>query len=65
MSDFSLYIAKQDFTLLRKKEVAKLLRVSESTLYRMVRTGAIPEPSRTPKGYIRGWPAKTLEQWFT
>lgn len=65
MSDFSSYIAKQDLTILRKREVAKLLRVSESTLYRMVRTGDIPEPLRSPKGYIRGWHARVLEQWLT
>ncbi|EGQ8447178.1 helix-turn-helix domain-containing protein [Vibrio alginolyticus] len=65
MNDFCSMISKQNFKILRKNEVAKLLGVSCSTLYRMVRSGRFPEPHRSPKGYIQGWTVEALEQWRT
>ena len=49
--------------IISKKELAAMLGVSCSTIYRMVRSGFLPEPLRSPQGYIQGWLARIIEEW--
>lgn len=49
--------------IISKKELAEMLGVSRTTIYRMIKSGLLPPPLRSPKGYIRGWLAGTIEVW--
>ncbi|ELA6921383.1 helix-turn-helix domain-containing protein [Vibrio parahaemolyticus] len=51
--------------IIRKRELAKMLGVSESTIYRMIKSKQLPSPLLTPKGYISGWLPKTIDDWVT
>jgi predicted DNA-binding transcriptional regulator AlpA len=51
------------FKIIRKHELAKMLDVSTSTIYRMIASGSLPPPLRTEKGYIQGWLLEHLQAW--
>lgn len=52
-----------DIKIITKKQLAEMLEVSPSTIYRMLQGKLLPPPLRTPKGYIQGWLHSTIEQW--
>ncbi len=62
--DYCKSIATEDFKLIRKQELAQMLGVSGRTIYRMVKAGSLPEPRRSPKGYLQGWCYKSLQELF-
>ena len=49
--------------IITKKQLADMLGVSTSTIYRMIQSGFLPSPLRDPKGYIKGWLATTIGEW--
>lgn len=51
--------------IISKKEVAKQLGVSLSTVYRMNKAGELPPPLKTHTGRIRGWFHQSLEEWLS
>ncbi len=52
-----------DDTMLRTKEVLRLIGVSESSLKRMVLDGRFPRPCRLSPRRI-GWPARDVKAWL-
>lgn len=62
--DFSRSIASNIPRVVKRKDVARLLGVSERTVYRMVQEGSLPQPLRSPKGYQRGWIKERLEEFL-
>jgi prophage regulatory protein len=52
-----------DDTMLRSKEVLRLIGVSESSLKRMVLDGRFPKPMRLSPRRI-GWPARDVRMWL-
>jgi prophage regulatory protein len=50
-------------TMLRAKEVLRLIGVSESSLKRMVLDGRFPKPMRLSPRRI-GWPARDVKAWL-
>jgi predicted DNA-binding transcriptional regulator AlpA len=54
-----------DIKIISKNQLADMLGVSTSTIYRMIQSKLLPPPLRSPKGYIRGWLSGTIEQWKT
>ncbi|NIY92582.1 helix-turn-helix transcriptional regulator [Vibrio diazotrophicus] len=62
--DYIDFHTKGSVKIIRKKKLAKMLGVSESTLYRMIKSKRLPAPLLTPKGYISGWLPKTLDDWI-
>ena len=52
-----------DQRILSRRDVACLLDVSLSTLWRLVRNGSFPPPMRVSPGRV-GWRAKTVERWI-
>ena len=52
-----------EMTIISKKELAEMLGVSRSTIYRMVKNGLLPTPMLTSKNYIQGWSIKTIKAW--
>jgi len=50
-------------TIINKKELAEMLGVSSSTIYRMVKSGFLPPPLRSPQGYMQGWLTRVIEEW--
>lgn len=53
----------EHLTLLRPKQLQKLLGVSSSTLWRLRQEKKIPEPIAISEGCL-GWPQKTIEKWL-
>jgi predicted DNA-binding transcriptional regulator AlpA len=51
-----------DDTMLLAKDVVRLTGVSRTWLYRAVRDGEFPEPTRLPTGR-KGWPAHKVKAW--
>jgi len=49
--------------IITKSQLAESLGVSPSTIYRMIKSGLLPPPLRSPKGYIQGWLSGTIEMW--
>lgn len=62
--DFCAKVTLSDYRLLNKREVAEMLGISLSTLYRRVKSGEILKPHYSPSGYIRGWSKPKLIQWI-
>lgn len=56
-------VAKIPDAMLRKKTVADLMGVSESTLDRRVRDGSVPKPVRFNSHTLR-WPARVITAWL-
>ena len=52
-----------DYELLTIREVAQMLRVNVSTIYRLVREGEIPAPIRIGPTSTR-WRADELRDWL-
>ena len=49
--------------ILSRQEVAWLLGISVTTLWRMVRDGMFPPAMRISPGRV-GWPARTVARWI-
>ena len=49
--------------ILSRQEVALLLGISVTTLWRMVRNRQFPPPMRISPGRV-GWPARTVARWI-
>jgi prophage regulatory protein len=49
--------------LLRRVEVERRVGLGRSALYRMMRSGAFPEPVRISPKAVR-WPASEIEAWM-
>ncbi len=54
----------ESLKIIRRKELAKLLGVSESTIDRRIKDGLLPEPLRGPGGYSVGWFTAELDNWI-
>ena len=50
--------------LLHRQEVEERCQLSRSTLYRMMREGALPEPIEVGAGAVR-WPELEIEVWLS
>lgn len=50
--------------IVSKKELAKDLGVSLTTISRMIKDGRLPSPMRTSKGYVGGWFRYVIEEWL-
>lgn len=62
--DYCKKISDSSFRIVKPKELASMLNVSESTLRRMVKQNRVPAPRRTPKGYISGWSWFDISNWL-
>ncbi|WP_243975255.1 helix-turn-helix transcriptional regulator [Vibrio natriegens] len=49
--------------VITKKELAKILGISERTIHRWVKAKRLPVPMRTLGGNNGGWLAATLLEW--
>lgn len=49
--------------VLKHSEVAKLLSVSESTLFRMRKESSFPKPKQIHKRSV-GWLVRDIEEWL-
>lgn len=47
-----------------KKQLAQLIGVSESTIYRMVKDGRLPKPLLSPNHNNGGWLRATIDKWL-
>jgi prophage regulatory protein len=54
----------QAIKLLSKQTVLELCAISHSTLYRMIKKGAFPEPVRRTGQRGVGWRADEVEEWI-
>ncbi|WP_367278124.1 helix-turn-helix transcriptional regulator [uncultured Photobacterium sp.] len=52
-------------TIIKKKQLAKMLGVSPSTIYRMNKSQSLPKPLYCPSGYIKGWLSTAIDNWVT
>ncbi|MFN1551885.1 helix-turn-helix transcriptional regulator [Vibrio natriegens] len=50
--------------VITKKELAKMLGVSERTIHRWVKAKRLPQPMRTESGNNGGWLARTISDWL-
>jgi len=63
------YDASRDFPLdedLRMVNITQLaheLKISKRTIYRRVKSGALPPPLKTAGGYSEGWFRTELNKW--
>ena len=57
------HLAVKGRRLLSRREVAALLNISITTLWRMVRAGLFPPPIRVSPGRV-AWPARTVVAWI-
>jgi excisionase family DNA binding protein len=48
----------------KTKEVASLLRLSESTVYRMARRGDLPSPIQLSRSSVR-WSKRSIDNFIT
>ncbi len=49
--------------VITKKELAKMLGISERTIHRWVKAKRLPEPMRTESGNNGGWVQSTIQDW--
>lgn len=61
--DYSKIVSLNELTIITKKDLAKMMCLSPSTIYRMVKAHQLPPPLKTPCGHTRGWSVKTLKEW--
>ncbi|MGR5305361.1 helix-turn-helix transcriptional regulator [Vibrio mediterranei] len=63
--DYSRDLARQELpTLIKKRELAKSMGISLSTVDRMIKDRRLPQPLRSQSGYATGWLKSTLIAWF-
>ena len=65
MLDASKRIVKNSpmMALIRKKELAEMLRVSTKTIDNWLKKGQLPVPFKTNEGRIVGWSRDQLDKW--
>ncbi len=61
--DYSRSMTYKQIKRITKKELAELLGVSESTVYRWIKTGRLPQPQYSTSGYSLGWLESTIDTW--
>lgn len=62
--DISYYLSHGQLNLIRKHQLAELLGVSLSTIYRMHKNNQLPPPLLTPNRHIQGWTMESIEKWL-
>ncbi len=54
---------RNDDRLLRRQEVERCCQISRSTIYKLMRAGAFPEPLKIGPRAVR-WPQSEIEAWL-
>ncbi len=57
------YVRAMSNLLLTRREVEARLSITKTTIYRLMRCGAFPEPIQVGPRAVR-WPQAEIEQWL-
>lgn len=63
--DYSRYMTHRRIRRITKRQLAQRLDVSESTVYRWIRNGKLPQPEYSTSGYCLGWLESTIDTWVS